>query len=109
MKFKLQFLPSKIKQYAAEFSYPKDEREITEGIKPDAQKRGYLKLEELQTVCLWKSSRSKSRVASNIAEDVEAISKVFLETTNERLRIGSLLLLNGIEYPTASVFNVRFG
>lgn len=104
MDFKLQFPPTQIKQLASKFSYPKDESEITEGIKPYAMKRGYLMLEELQTVCLWKSARSKSRVASNLAEDVEALTKVFLETTNERLRIGSLQLLNGIEYPTASVF-----
>lgn len=104
MDFKLQFPPTQIKQLASKFSYPKDESEITEGIKQNAKDRGYLTLEELQTVCLWKSARSKSRVASNLAEDVEAITKVFLETQNERLRIGSLLLLNGIEYPTASVF-----
>ena len=102
MDFKLQFPPTQIKQLASKFSYPKDESEITVGIKQNAKDRGYLTLEELQTVCLWKSERSKSRVANNLAEDVEALTKVFLETENERLRIGSLLLLNGIKYPTAN-------
>ena len=104
MDFKLQFPPSEIKKYAAAFTYAKTESEITERIKPLVLQRGYLTMEELQTVCLWKSERSKSRVANNLAEDVEALTKVFLETENERLRIGSLLLLNGIKYPTASVF-----
>ena len=88
MDFKLQFPPTQIKQLASKFSYPKDESEITVGIKQNAKDRGYLTLEELQTVCLWKSERSKSRVANNLAEDVEALTKVFLETENDDAQAG---------------------
>ncbi len=103
MNFSLQFPPTQIPALAAAFQYENDESRLTDQIKPLVRERGYLTFDELKTVCLWKSARSKSRVASNTAEDVEVITKLCLETTNERLRIGSLLLLNGIEFPTASV------
>ena len=103
MTFQLQFPPTQIQPLAAAFGYPKSESELTDQIKPLVQQRGYLTLDELKTVCVWKSERSKSRVASNATEDVETITQVCFGTLNERLRIGSLLLLNGIEFPTASV------
>lgn len=103
MTFTLQFPLSQIQQLAAKFSYPKSEVELIEQIKPLVRQRGYLTFDELKTVCLWKSERSQSRVAKNTAADVEAITKVCFSTDNERLRIGSLLLLEGVQYPTASV------
>jgi len=102
MEFTFRFHPADIAALASR--YPINNEDIlTEQIKPAVRERGYLMLEELKIVCGWKSQRSKSRVAKNEPEDVRAITKVSLETSNERLRIGSLLLLDGIEYPTASV------
>ena len=102
MQFSLCFPPAELAALAAR--YPINNEDIlTEKIRPAVRRRGYLTLEELKIVCLWKSRRSKSRVAKNKPEDVKCITKVSLETPSERLRIGALLLLEGIEYPTASV------
>ncbi len=101
--FNLQFDPSLIPSLAAKFQYDKDESDITEKLKPSVERKGYLTLDELKTICKWKTDRSKSRVATNLAADVEECTRVCFSATNERLRIGSLCLLTGVEYPTASV------
>lgn len=102
MDFKLQFSPDQILSLAAAFSYSKDENALI-GLKPKVLQRGYLNQDELKDACLWKTERSKSRVAENLPEDIKAITKVCFESQNERLRIGSLLLLDGVNYPSASV------
>lgn len=102
MNFKLQFEASKIHDVASKYSYKRDESPLIE-LSPEVQKRGYLTLKELKDVCEWKTSRSRERVKINREDDVNEITKVCFETTNERLRIGSLLLLEGVEFPTASV------
>ncbi len=102
MNFKLQFEASKIHDLASKYNYKRDESPLIE-LNPVVQKRGYLTLKELKDVCEWKTSRSRERVKLNREDDVNEITKVCFETTNERLRIGSLLLLEGVEFPTASV------
>ena len=102
MPFHLQFPSTQILALAKQFGYPGNEtqlHDLTDGI----TKRGFLTLEELKIVCRWKTARSQSHVAKNTKADVEAITKISFETENERLRIGSLLLLEGVKYPTASV------
>ncbi|MBL7807780.1 MAG: hypothetical protein JNN28_08200 [Saprospiraceae bacterium] len=101
-KFHLQFPSLEIPVLAQHFGYPVKENKLYD-LRAGIAKRGFLTLEELKVVCRWKSVRSQSRVAKNTAADVEAITKVCFETKNERLRIGSLLLLEGVQYPTASV------
>jgi len=102
MHFFLQFSPAEIPALAQRFGFPADETQVHD-LRAGIAKRGFLTLEELKIVCRWKTARSQSHVAKNTAADVEAITKVCFETENERLRIGSLLLLEGVQYPTASV------
>lgn len=102
MIFHLQLPPDEIGDFAERFSYPSDEPQLHD-LAAGIAERGFLTFEELKIVCRWKTARSQSRVAKNTAADVEAITKVCFSTENERVRIGSLLLLEGVQYPTASV------
>lgn len=102
MPFHLQFPSSEIPVLAEKFDYPGDEK-ILNDLNADIDKRRYLTLDELKIVCRWKTPRSQSLVNKNKEADVEAITKVCFSTDNELLRIGSLLLLEGVQYPTASV------
>jgi hypothetical protein len=102
MIFHLQFPATEIPALAQRFGYPGDETQLYD-LRAGITERCFLTLEELKIVCRWKTARSQSRVAKNTAFDVEAITKVCFSTENERLRIGSLLLLEGVQYPTASV------
>ena len=70
--------------------------------------RGYFTKQDLQKYCLWKSPRTKSRVAKNSADFVEEVTRIALSTNNERLRIEVLVLLHGVNWPSASVL-LHFG
>ena len=65
--------------------------------------RGHVSLEELEVVCRWKSPRALPRVRRNTAQDVKDLTHCALSSKNERLRIHSLLALDGVSWPTASV------
>ena len=58
--------------------------------------------EEFVTVCEWKTSRSRSKVASNDAATVEEATRRALASTDERGRLEALTALEGVGVPTAS-------
>ena len=65
--------------------------------------RGHLTKREFVTVCRWKSPRTTPLVLRNGTRDIAQLTACALSTTNERLRVGALLLLQGVSWPTASV------
>ena len=67
------------------------------------KKRGFLLPDELHEVAHWKSPRIKWRIEKNDPAYVREITKFALETSNERARIASLNLLDGVSWPMASV------
>jgi hypothetical protein len=60
-------------------------------------------LDEFQAMCAWKSPRSKPLCAANSSSLVREVTTVALAAKSEELRIGTLLLLHGVSWPTASV------
>jgi len=89
-------------RWAERYSYPR-EAEIEDRVTPAARPRGYLTRDEFLRLCLWKTARSQSRCAANDAEFVQEVTRVALSAANEQLKIGVLLLLKGVSWPTASV------
>ncbi|MYD95857.1 MAG: hypothetical protein F4X98_00535 [Gammaproteobacteria bacterium] len=67
-----------------------------------AAERGHLDLEDLRQVARWKSPRRMSLVEGNGEPDVREASRVSFTAKSERLRIGALRVLEGIEWPRAS-------
>lgn len=88
--------------WAKRYSYP-GEAEVEDRVAPAARHRGYLTRDEFLTLCLWKTPRSKSRCAANDASFVQEATRTALSTPHEELKIGVLLLLKGVSWPTASV------
>ena len=89
--------------------YPDDyDREVETEVAPKVKKRGYFIKSDLQIICAWKTHRSKSRVASNLEDFIQAVTQTALSTSDERLRIEVLTLLAGVSWPTASVL-LHFG
>ena len=76
-----------------------------EAVMADAAARGFMDLTDLVTVARWKwqGGRTAQLVKRNSDADVREITAVAFSTTNERLRIGALLSLAGVEWPMASV------
>jgi hypothetical protein len=84
--------------------YPTDyDHEVESVLAPMVRARGYFTKPEFEQLCKWKSPRSQRKVASNSAEYIEAVTRTALSTESEQLRIEVLTLLNGVNWPTASV------
>ncbi len=101
--FKLRFSTSQLRIWAERY-YIENDREIEFLIAPEVHKRGHFTQPEFVQMCRWKSPRSRKTAASNNSDYIEAVTRTALSTKNERLRIEILTLLNGVSWPTASVF-----
>lgn len=99
--FQLRFPLSDTLYWADRYDYA-DDSEV-EAIGRAARKQGFYSRDQFLRVTLWKTERSKSRCARNTAAAVKEVTWVALHATGERLRIGSLTLLEGVQMPTASV------
>lgn len=100
--FELKFSPSQITEFANKYSYPKTEDELIES-KEHICKVGYLTKSQLKKLCVWKAARSAGHVKKNSQEFVKKITAFSFSTSDERARIESLTLLDGVSWPTASV------
>jgi hypothetical protein len=99
--FRLRFPLSEVASWADRYSYADDSEVRAIGAR--ARERGWFRRAELITVALWKTNRSRSRVAGNSAGTVREATKLALSTSDERLRIGIPTLMEGVGLPTASV------
>ena len=66
------------------------------------KKRGWLKKDDLYCLAKWKSRLGLHYIENNDRGYVEEVTKFALSTTNERVRIESLTLLDGVAWPIAS-------
>lgn len=105
--FKLRFNTAELPNWEERFRYIEGEEPIL-CLSPKVKKQGFYSKEDLQAFCEWKTPRSRSRVAQNPVDYVQAITQVALSTPNERLRIEILRLLSGVDWPSASVL-LHFG
>jgi len=102
MRFKLRLPISAIERWAERFSDASDSV-IEKGIAPVARRRGYLTREQFLRIAEWKTARSRPRCEKNDARFVEEVTRAALGSTDERFKIQALRLLEGVEWPTASV------
>jgi hypothetical protein len=101
-QFVLQCDPAQLSELASRYSYDEDLR-VVEEIGPQAKARGYYRRDEFLELCRWKTQRSKSKVASNSAEDVEEVTRLALNACSEALRIWTPMALEGVSWATSSV------
>lgn len=101
--FKLRFRESQIERWAARNEDDGSDSFASE-VGPAARSRGHLTREEFCAICAWKSPRSKPLCASNSEELVQEATAMAFSAKSEELRIGALLVLRGVNWPTASVF-----
>ena len=103
MSFKLRFPEKQIKYWADRYQYP-GEKELIAGPVTSSRARGYLTKSEFLEIARWKTPRSQTRCSRNDPDFVKEVTRLALApSTSDRLRIESLTLLSGIEWPTASV------
>lgn len=100
--FRLRFDAAEIPHWAKGYSYPGEDK-IEMVLAPKARRRGHLTRREFLTLCEWKTPRSKPKCAKNSDVRVREATGLALGTHDERSKIGILRLLDGVEWPTASV------
>jgi len=98
----LRFSEPEIARWAGEYSYSRNESDLLL-LREAVQQQGHLTKDQLALLAQWKSPRSAGRVASNSEQYVQEITGFALHTQDERARIESLTLLDGVLWPTASV------
>lgn len=70
----------------------------------DVAKRGYLTRAELKKIARWKylGGMTRKLIKANCKDEVREISAASFAAESERLRIGALLALHGVNWPMAS-------
>lgn len=99
---KLKFEESEIEELALRYEYSRDEDQVID-MKEDIQRAGCLNREQLLSVAYWKSPRSAGHVKKNSDEYIKEITSFAFSTKEERARIETLTILDGVSWPTASV------
>ncbi len=93
-----------IHEYADRYDYDGDD--VLGARMVAAEKRGHMTRDDLIAVARWKwrGSRTRQLCAENTEEEVKVITaSSFGAKKSERLRIGALLSLRGVQWPMASV------
>lgn len=100
-KFKLQFKESDIPLWASRYEY--NSKVDIEAIAIAVKNKKLITLDQLKEICLWKTHRSKKKVENNLEPFVKEMTAFSLSAKDERSRIESLIPLDGVGWPTASV------
>jgi hypothetical protein len=72
-------------------------------IEPLARSQGHLTVGQLHELARWKSKRRADLAKENEGDFVREITSFAFKATYEESRIGALVLLKGVQFPTASV------
>ncbi len=99
---KLRFKESQIKNIANRYDYIGKEFEL-EQLADKIQKTGSLSKDNLRLIAQWKSPRSAGNVEKNSETYIKEITSFVFSTDDERARIQTLTILDGVLWPTASV------
>ena len=99
---KLLFSESEIRSWAKRYEFPREETELIE-IRKEIQKAKHLTKDQLRLIACWKAPRSAGHVEKNEEEYVKEITTWCFAAQQERSRIEILTLLNGVQWPSASV------
>lgn len=102
MEFRLRFHRKQIQRLAKRYSYEGGDG-LPVKLGAAVRQRGFMTVHEFLQLCRWKTQRSKSKCERNSPEFVREATRIALATSTEELRIGTLTLLSGVSWPTASV------
>jgi hypothetical protein len=108
--FSVSQVPQLAKRYW-ERSSPREreiEQRIVEEIAPRIRAAGFVSKPDFLVLTHWKTPRSKNRCEANTESYIEEATRLAFAARDERLRVGVLRLLEGVEWATASVL-LHFG
>ncbi len=106
-KFELRFNKKDISFWASRYDY-KGDNIICNVLAPKIQKQKYLTKDDFMLLCRWKSPRPTKQYEKNDDYFIKEVTSIALSTTDPKLSIEILTLLNGVSWPVASVM-LHFG
>lgn len=95
---KLRFSESLIQHYANRYEYPRMEQDLLR-----LSVNGHLTKYQLRLIARWTSPLSAGHIEQNGDEYIKEVSTFAFSAKQERARIETLTLLDGVSWPTASV------
>lgn len=101
-KFSLRFEIAEVTAWAGGYASAEDST-VFEKIGPAAKTQQYLTKGQLLELARWKSPRIVPKCERNDAEFVEEVTGRALQSKHERFRVEALRLLDGVDWPMASV------
>ncbi len=108
LRFGLEEIPALAARYSGTPEEMRREEQIEREISPRVREVGYYSKPDFLVLTRWKSPRAQPRCEQNPEEFIEEATRTALGARDERLRIGILRLLDGVDWPTASVL-LHFG
>jgi hypothetical protein len=108
LRFKFEQIAELAERYNDGNSARVAEDYIEQVIVPKVSRDGYFEYEDFLKICYWKTPRTQGRCSQNGPPFVREVTTIALGTANEQLRVEVLTLLQGVGWPTASVF-LHFG
>jgi hypothetical protein len=101
--FRPRFNRREVPAWASRYLIDSREKRIQNVIVPKVKEAGCIERASFLVVCKWKTPRSHKRCLMNPADFVREVTRIALMTPNERLRVEILRVLDGVDWPTASV------
>jgi hypothetical protein len=102
--FKIKFAKSEVRELILSYKIHPLEDSIEKNIVPRTRELGYVTRGDFLTLCSWKTTRTEGHCTKNSEEFIKSVSQIALSTADEQIRIEIWTLLNGVGWPTASVF-----
>lgn len=102
LKLALRFPITEVKTWADKYSYGGDSV-LADKIGRPVKEQKFATREQFLELAHWKSPRIVPKCAMNDADFVEEVTGKALQSKHERFRVESLRLLNGVDWPVASV------
>jgi hypothetical protein len=99
---RLRFNEQEIARIAARYKYSGKDDDLVR-LRPRIIARGWLQQRELKRLAEWKSPRSAGLIEINTENYVKEITQFALSASTERATVEVLTLLDGVQWPTASV------
>jgi hypothetical protein len=101
MEYDLRIPTDKVGHYASHYDFRAESK--LEKYHELGPKQGFITVDQLYEICRWKSKRKAAKAKNNPEGFVKEITAFSFTAKCERSRIGSLMLLDGVQMPTASV------
>jgi hypothetical protein len=101
--FTLRFPERDMEAWAKGFPDPEGDRRRLRAMRVAVQERGHLTRPEFLTICAWKTPRSKPHCVKNTSHAIRTLSQAAFACPDDALKMDLLRLLQGVEWPSASM------